>query len=419
MATLRQLWVQVLIGAAIGAVIGLVVPSFGTALQPIADGFIKLVKMLLAPIIFGTIVIGLARMGDLKEVGRVGAKALLYFEILSTFALLIGLAAVNIFRPGSAISAHIAPGSEEAVARYAGAAHEQGIVPFLLNIIPDTLLGAFTGGTMLQVILIAVMIGVAASHLGAKVNGVVDLIDQMLQILFRLIGAIMVLAPLGAAAGMAYTVGKFGIGSLLSLGQLVLVLYGSAVLFVVVMLGMVMRIVGLPLIGLLRYFRDEILIVFGTCSTEAVLPRVMQKLEALGIEKPVVGLVLPAGYTFNADGTSLYLAIAAIFVAQATGVHLSLGDQLVVLGVLLLTSKGSAGVAGAGFITLAATLSAMPSIPVTGLALLLGVDRFLNVARAVTNLIGNCVATVAVARWDGAIDLAQARRQLTARERVE
>ncbi len=415
MTALRQLWVQVLIGAAIGALIGLGFPAFGAALQPLADGFIKLVKMLLAPIIFGTIVVGLARMGDLKEVGRIGGKALIYFEVMSTLALLIGLAAVNLFKPGVGISAQAAGGADK-VAGYAGAAHEQGVVPFLLGIIPDSLLGAFTQGSMLQVILVAVMIGIAASRLGERTRGVVDLIEQMLELLFRLIGAIMTLAPLAAAAGMAYTVGKFGIGSLLSLGQLVLVLYGSALLFVVVCLGLVMRWVGLPLFALLRYFRDEILIVLGTCSTEAVLPRVMQKLEALGIAKPVVGLVLPAGYTFNADGTTLYLAIAAIFIAQATGVQLSVWDQFVLLGVLMVTSKGSAGVAGAGFVTLAATLATMPSIPVTGLALLLGVDRFLNVARAVTNLIGNCVATVAVAKWDDALDMTQARDRLANRE---
>ncbi|MDB5721165.1 MAG: dctA [Alphaproteobacteria bacterium] len=414
-----QLWVQVLVGAVLGAMIGLLAPGFGAALKPLADAFIKLVTMLLAPIVFGTIVTGLARMGDLREVGRIGAKALAYFELMSTLALVIGLAAVNLFKPGHAISAHLTPADAQSIAPFAGTAHEQGVIPFLLNIIPSSLLGAFTGGTMLQVILVALLIGLAASSLGERVKGVVDLVDQMLQILFRLVGAIMRLAPLGAAAGMAYTVGRFGAVSLLSLGQLVLLLYGCALLFVLVLLGAVMRMAGLRLGRLLIYFRDEILITFGTCSTEAVLPRVMEKLEAMGIDKPVVGLVLPAGYTFNADGTSLYLSIAAIFVAQATGVDLSLWDQLTLLAVLLLTSKGSAGVAGAGFVTLAATLSAMPAIPLTGLALLLGVDRFLNVARAVTNLIGNCVATVAVARWHEAIDMRVARAVLAGEERIE
>jgi aerobic C4-dicarboxylate transport protein len=409
---LGQLYVQVLVAAAIGAVIGLAWPEAGVALKPVADAFIKLIKMFLAPIIFGTVVVGIARMGDLKDVGRIGAKALIYFELLSTIALLIGLAAVNLFRPGAGVHMAASTTDSTALAGYTAAAHEQGFVAFLLDIIPNTIVDAFAKGAMLQIILLALLFGIAAARMGDRARPTVQMIDDLLQLVFHIVNMVMRLAPLGAGAGIAFTIGAYGIGTLWSLAQLIAVLYSAALLFVVVVLGAVMRFAGLSLVGLLRYLREEILIVFGTCSTEAVLPQLMRKLEAIGIARPVVGLVLPAGYTFNADGTSLYLGIATIFVAQATGTALGWTDQLIILGILLLTSKGSAGVAGAGFVTLAATLSTLHSIPVSGLALLLGVDRFLNVARAVTNLIGNSVATIAVARWDGAIDLAQARAVL-------
>lgn len=409
---LSQIYIQVLIGIVIGAVVGYFLPSVGTALKPLADGFIKLIKMLLAPIIFGTVVVGMARMGDLKEVGRIGVKALLYFEVLSTIALVIGLIVVNVMQPGVGMNIDAGALDGKALATFTAAAKDQGVVPFLLDIIPATFVDAFAKGAMLQVILLSVLTGVAASQMGERAKPLVDFIDLFLEALFKIVGMVMRLAPLGAGAGIAFTIGKYGLDTLWSLGRLLLALYITSAAFVVIVLGVVMRSTGLPFWKFLGFIREEIFVVLGTCSTEAVLPKLMQKLEAMGCAKPVVGLVLPAGYTFNADGTCIYLTLATVFVAQATNTPLSLFDQVVILGVLLLTSKGSAGVAGAGFITLAATLSTLHAIPVSGLVLLLGVDRFLNEARAVTNLIGNGVATVAIAKWDGALDMDQARATL-------
>ncbi len=410
---LRQLWVQVLIGMAVGIVLGALVPAWGVALKPVADGFVKLVKMLLAPIIFGTVAAGIARMGNLRDVGRLGLKALVYFEILSTVALAAGLVVANVLRPGAGMNVDARALDASAVAGYAGAAKaEGGVTGFLLGIIPDSIGSAFVGGTMLQVILIALLMGFALGAMGESGARLTGLIDDMTRAMFRIVGMVMWLAPLGAGACIAFTIGRYGIATLLPLGYLILALYATAILFVAVVLGAVARIAGISLIALLRFIRDEILIVFGTCSTEAVLPQLMAKLENLGCARPLVGLVLPAGYTFNTDGTSLYLSMAVVFIAQATGTALSLGDELTIVAVLLLTSKGSAGVAGAGFVALAATLATMPALPVAGLVLLLGVDRFLNQARAVVNLIGNSVATVAVARWDGALDLERAKAVL-------
>ena len=410
---LRQLWVQVLIGMAIGIAIGVFAPGWGIALKPVADGFVKLVKMLLAPIVFGTVAVGIAQMGNLREVGRLGLKSLVYFELLSTIALAAGLLVANIARPGAGMNIDARTLDASAIATYTTSAKgEGGVANFLLGIIPDSVGSAFVGGTMLQVILIALLMGLALGAMGDGGARLTALIDDVTKAMFRIVGMVMRLAPFGAGAGMAFTIGKYGIATLLPLGYLIVALYLTAILFVVVVLGLVARIAGISLLGLLRYIRDEILIVFGTCSTEAVLPQLMARLEQLGVARPVVGLVLPAGYTFNTDGTSIYLAMAVVFIAQATGTPLSVGDQLTIMAVLLLTSKGSAGVAGAGFVALAATLSAMPALPVAGLVLLLGVDRFLNQARAVVNLIGNSVATVAVARWDGALDLDRARAVL-------
>jgi aerobic C4-dicarboxylate transport protein len=415
-----QLYVQVLAGMAIGIAVGILFRDAGVALKPLADGFIKLIKMLLAPIIFGTVAVGIAQMRDLKDVGRIGAKALVYFEILTTIALLIGLAVVNIVRPGEGMNIDPATIDAAPVAGYqATAAGEGGIVAFLLHIIPDSFFSAFTQGSMLQVILLALLFGVGLSRLGETGRPVTDLIDRATKTIFEIVAIVMRLAPLGAGAGMAFTIGKYGLGTLWSLGYLLLALYVTTLVFIVVMLGTVTRMAGLPFLAFLRFIGDEILVVLGTCSTEAVLPRLMQKLEHLGVARPVVGLVLPAGYTFNADGTCIYLTMAAIFIAQATNTPLALGDQIVILGVLMLTSKGSAGVAGAGFVTLAATMSVFPAIPASGLVLLLGIDRFLNEARAVTNLIGNSVATVAVARWDGALDVDRARAILAGEKPVE
>lgn len=410
-----QLYVQVLIGIVIGALIGYFEPQLGAKLQPFADGFIKLIKMLLAPIIFGTVVVGIAKMGSIKEVGRIGVKALIYFEILSTIALVIGLIVVNVVKPGVGMNINTETLDGSAISKYSQVASEQGgAVEFFLNIIPNTFIGAFSQGAMLQVILLSVLMGVALVQMGETSRPLINMIDLFLQGLFKIVAMVMRLAPLGAGAGMAFTIGKYGIGTLLSLGQLLVALYVTTLLFIVIVLGAVARWSGLPLMQFLRYFKDEILITLGTCSTEAVLPRMMAKLEKLGCKKSVVGMVLPTGYTFNADGTCIYLTMAAIFIAQATNTPLTMMDQMILLGVFLLTSKGSAGVAGAGFVTLAATLTTIHSIPLVGLVLLLGIDRFLNEARAVTNLIGNGIGTIAIAKWDGSFDQATAEREIAA-----
>jgi len=410
-----QLYVQVLIGIVIGAAIGHFEPQFGAKLQPFADGFIKLIKMLLAPIIFGTVVVGIAKMGSIKEVGRIGVKALLYFEILSTIALVIGLIVVNLVKPGVGMNINANTLDASAIAKYSQAASEQGgTIEFFLNIIPSTFIGAFSNGVMLQVILISVLMGVALVQMGETSKPLINTIDLFMQGLFKIVAMVMRLAPLGAGAGMAFTIGKYGIGTLLSLGQLLIALYVTTLIFIVIVLGTVARWSGMPLLQFLRYFKDEILITLGTCSTEAVLPRMMVKLEKLGCRKSVVGMVLPTGYAFNADGTCIYLTMAAIFIAQATNTPLTFMDQMILLGVFLLTSKGSAGVAGAGFITLAATLTTIHSIPLVGLVLLLGIDRFLNEARAVTNLIGNGIGTIAIAKWDNSFDVEACEREIAA-----
>jgi len=410
-----QLYVQVLIGIVIGAAIGYFVPDIGAKLQPFADGFIKLIKMLLAPIIFGTVVVGIAKMGSIKEVGRIGVKALIYFEILSTIALVVGLIVVNLVKPGEGMNINAAGLDGSAISKYSQAASEQGgTVDFFLNIIPSTFVGAFSNGVMLQVILLSVLMGVALVQMGETSKPLINTIDLFLQGLFKIVAMVMRLAPLGAGAGMAFTIGKYGIGTLLSLGQLLVALYITTLIFIVVVLGAVARWSGMPLMQFLRYFKDEILITLGTCSTEAVLPRMMVKLEKLGCKKSVVGMVLPTGYTFNADGTCIYLTMAAIFIAQATNTPLTFMDQMILLGVFLLTSKGSAGVAGAGFVTLAATLTTIHSIPLVGLVLLLGIDRFLNEARAVTNLIGNGIGTIAIAKWDNSFDVEACEREIAA-----
>ena len=410
-----QLYVQVLIGIVIGAAIGHFEPQFGAKLQPFADGFIKLIKMLLAPIIFGTVVVGIAKMGSIKEVGRIGVKALLYFEILSTIALVIGLIVVNIAKPGVGMNINATTLDASAIAKYSQAASEQGgTIDFFLNIIPSTFIGAFSNGVMLQVILISVLMGIALVQMGETSKPLINTIDLFLQGLFKIVAMVMRLAPIGAGAGMAFTIGKYGIGTLLSLGQLLVALYITTLIFIVVVLGTVARWSGMPLMQFLRYFKDEILITLGTCSTEAVLPRMMVKLEKLGCKKSVVGMVLPTGYAFNADGTCIYLTMAAIFIAQATNTPLTFMDQMILLGVFLLTSKGSAGVAGAGFITLAATLTTIHSIPLVGLVLLLGIDRFLNEARAVTNLIGNGIGTIAIAKWDNSFDVEACEHEIAA-----
>ncbi len=406
----KSLYVQVLAGILAGVLLGVFRPAAAVAMRPFGDGFIKLVRMLIAPIIFATIVVGIARMGELKQVGRIGLRAFLYFEVLSTAALMIGLVVVNVVRPGAGLHVTASPADVQAVAGYGTTASQAGgTAAFLLNVIPTTVVDAFARGDILQVLLISTLVGVALLLLGDRTASLVTIIDQAGQALFVVVGIIMRAAPLGAFGAMAFTVGRYGVGTLLSLGKLMAAVYLTCFLFVVVVLGAVLRIVGLGLVRFVRYLADEILIVIGTSSSESALPRLMAKMEHLGCSKPVVGLVVPAGYSFNLDGTAIYMTMAAVFVAQASGVHLSAREQISVLAVLMLTSKGAAGVTGSGFITLAATLSAVPAIPSAGLALLVGVDRFMSEVRAVTNLIGNAVATVAIAKWDGALDLARAR----------
>jgi DAACS family dicarboxylate/amino acid:cation (Na+ or H+) symporter/aerobic C4-dicarboxylate transport protein len=415
----RSLYGQVVIGVLLGVLVGALDPSLGAALKPLGDAFIKLIKMMLAPIVFGTIVVGIARMGDLKEAGRVGVKALVYFEIASTMALLIGLVVSDTLQPGSGM--HVDPAKLDAgqISSYVATAKTQNLTGFFLDIIPNSIVDAFARGAMLQVILFSVLFGAALANAPGRCAPLVDWIDSVLHGLFGVVRIIMYLAPLGAFGAIAFTVGNYGLASLISLGRLMLGVYVTSIVFVVAILGTIARLGGVSLWKLIRYIKDEIAIVFATCSTEAVLPQMMEKMERLGCARPVVGIVLPTGYTFNADGTSIYLSMAALFVAQALDIPLSLGDQLLILGVLMLTSKGSAGVAGAGFVTLAATLASMDKIPVAGLALLLGVDRFINEARAVTNLIGNAVATVVVARWEKGFDAERAKAILDGGEPLD
>jgi aerobic C4-dicarboxylate transport protein len=411
-----SLYVQVLIAIAIGVVFGIVSPEKAAAMKPLGDGFIKLVKMVIAPIVFTTVVAGIAHMGEVKDVGRIGLRALVYFEVVSTLALVIGLVVVTVLRPGSGVGFDPATADASAVSAYTSASEHLSTVDFILNVIPDTVVGGFARGEVLQVLLFSVLFGLALLRLGPRVHRLVEIIEMTGAALFEVVGIVMRLAPLGAFGAMAFTVGLYGLGSLLALGKLMAGVYLTCAFFIFIVLGTIARLTGFSLIRFLRYIGEEILIVLGTSSSESALPRLMAKLEYLGCSKPVVGLVVPTGYSFNLDGTSIYMTMAAIFVAQASGVDLSLAQQLGILGMLLLTSKGAAAVTGSGFVTLAATLAAFPSIPVAGLTLLLGVDRFMSEARAITNLIGNAVATMVVAKWDGALDLERARRILDGRE---
>ncbi|MBC8725124.1 dicarboxylate/amino acid:cation symporter [Paraburkholderia sp. 31.1] len=409
---LSKLYVQVLIGIVAGVLLGHFYPELASQMKPLGDLFIKLIRMLLAPIIFASVVVGIARMNDLHQAGRVGVKALLYFELASTIALIAGMVVVNVIKPGSGMNIDPSQIDAAAISTYTHAAQQHGMLDFFMSIVPNSIVGAFAKGEMLPIIFFSVLLAISLAKLGPRAAPFVDMLDMFLQGMFGVVRIVMYVAPIGAFGGMAFTIGKYGIGTLASFGELMLCLYLTSFFFVFVVLGLVMKMCGLSLWKFLRYIRDEILITLGTASTEAVLPQMLIKMEAMGCARPVVGMVLPTGYTFNADGTAIYLTMAALFIAQAMNVHLSIWDQLLVLGVLLLTSKGSAGVAGAGFVALAATLASMHKIPVEGLVLLLGVDRFLNEARAVTNLIGNGVATVVVARWEGQLDRNLARAVL-------
>lgn len=373
-------------------------------MKPFGDGFIKLIKMIITPIIFCTVTLGIAGTGDLKKVGKTGGLALVYFEVVSTMALVLGLIVVNVIRPGSGMNVDIRTLDAGAVSAYAGQGKMQGIVEILLNIIPSTFVDAFAKGEILQVLLLAVLFGIALQHLGAAGEAILNLLEKLSKILFEIVRIIMWAAPIGAFGAMAFTIGKYGLGTLLSLAKLMATFYLTCLLFVFLVLGTIARLHGFRIVKFLKYIREELLIVLGTSSSEAALPTLMAKMEALGAGRSTVGLVIPAGYSFNLDGTSIYLTMAAIFVAQATNSPMTLGGQLTLLAVLLLMSKGAAGVTGSGFIVLAATLTAVGNVPVGGLALILGIDRFMSEARALTNIVGNGVASIVIARWTDDLD---------------
>ena len=401
---LRSMHGQVLIAILLGIAVGALWPGFGASLKPLGDAFIKLVKMVIAPVIFLTVTTGIAGMGELKAFGRVAAKAFVYFLCLSTFALLIGLIVAEVAHPGAGM--HISPASLDtnAIADYVEQAHDQSVVGFLMALIPTTMLSALSEGNILQTLFLAVLTGIAISLVGAPAKPVTDLLERLAAIVFRIVGIVMRAAPVGAFGAMAFTIGKYGVAVLLNLGALVACFFLTSFLFIAIVLGIVARLNGFSIWALLKYLKAELLLVLGTSSSEAALPSLIEKMEAAGCDKAVVGLVVPTGYSFNLDGTNIYMTLAALFIAQALDVHLGLGQEILLLGVAMLSSKGAAGVTGAGFITLAATLSIVPDIPVAGMALILGVDRFMSQGRSLTNFIGNAVATIVVARWEGALD---------------
>ena len=403
----RHLYVQVLIAITLGVLVGHFAPATGEALKPLGDGFIKLVKMIIAPVIFLTIVTGIAGMRDLRRVGRVALKAFAYFLFFSTLALIIGLIVANVVRPGAGLNIDPATLDAARVSDYTAKAHETNVTGFLLDIIPDTFLSALTSGHILQTLLVAILFGISLALVGDKASMVHHALDQLSIVMFRVVAILMAVAPIGAFGAMAFTIGKYGIGSLANLAALVLTFYATSLLFVLLVLGAVARLAGFSILKLIAYLKAELLLVLGTSSSESALPSLIEKLERAGCPKSIVGLVVPTGYSFNLDGTNIYMTLAALFIAQATGVELGLGDQLLLLAVAMLSSKGAAGVTGAGFITLAATLSIMPSVPVAGMALILGVDRFMSECRSITNFIGNAVATVVVTRWEDALDKEQ------------
>ncbi len=408
----KHLYVQVLCAIALGVLLGVFYPDIGAQMKPLGDAFIKLIKMLIAPIIFCTVVHGIASMEDMKKVGRVGIKALVYFEVMTTVALVIGLIIVNLWQPGVGMNIDPASLDAKAVAAYTAKAGEQSTVDFLLHIIPSTVVGAFAEGEILQVLLIAILFAFALHWLGERGKPLLGIIDQTAHVFFGIVGIVMKVAPIGAFGAMAFTIGKYGLGTLVSLGSLMLGFYATCLIFIFVVLGLVARLCGFSIFKFIRYIKEELLIVLGTSSSESVLPRMLAKMEILGCEKSVVGLVIPTGYSFNLDGTCIYLTMAAVFLAQATNTDLSLSQELGLIAVLLLTSKGAAGVTGSGFIVLAATLASVGTVPVASIALILGVDRFMSEARALTNLVGNGVATIVVSKWENALDVPHMQRLL-------
>ena len=408
----RSLYVQVLFAVTVGVLLGHFHPELGEQMKPLGDAFIKLIKMIIAPIIFCTVVVGIAGMEDMKKVGKTGGLALLYFEVVSTVALLIGLLVVNLIQPGSGMHVDAASLDTKAIAAYTEPGKMKGTVDFLMGVIPSSVVDAFAKGDILQVLLFSVLFGFALHKFGGRGTMVFDFIEKSSHVLFDIVGIIMKVAPIGAFGAMAFTIGKYGIDSLFSLGKLMGTFYLTCLLFVFVVLGLISRLHGFSIVKFIRYIKEELLIVLGTSSSESVLPRMMEKMENLGAKKSVVGLVIPTGYSFNLDGTSIYLTMAAVFIAQATDTPMTLVQQLTLLAVLLLTSKGAAGITGSGFIVLAATLSAVGGVPVAGLALILGIDRFMSEARALTNLVGNGVATLVVAKWTGDLDMQRLQQGL-------
>jgi aerobic C4-dicarboxylate transport protein len=399
-----HLYLQVLVAIALGVLVGALAPAWGAALKPLGDAFIKLVKMVIAPVIFLTLVTGIAGISELGKLGRVAAKAFAYFLFFSTLALVVGLFVGKLVRPGAGMGVDVAALDASAVSGYVAQAHDTSIVGFLLGVIPDTMVGAFTGPSVLPVLLVAILFGISLSLVGKPAEPVLDFLERVTLIVFRLVGILMKAAPIGAFGAMAFTIGKYGAASLVNLGALVATFYLTSLVFVLGILGAVAWAHGFSIFKLIAYLKAELLLVLGTSSSEAALPSLIGKLERAGCDKGVVGLVVPTGYSFNLDGTNIYMTLAALFIAQATGIELSWGQQAALLGVAMLSSKGAAGVTGAGFITLAATLSIVPSVPVAGMALILGVDRFMSECRSLTNFIGNAVAAIVVARWEGKVD---------------
>ncbi|WP_229489790.1 dicarboxylate/amino acid:cation symporter [Pseudoduganella namucuonensis] len=408
----KVLYIQVLFAIACGVLLGMYFPTDAVAMKPLGDGFIKLIKMIIAPVIFCTVVSGIAGMQDVKKIGRVGGKALLYFEVVSTFALVIGLFVANILRPGDGFNADPATLDVKSIAQYTEKAKAQTTTDFVMNIIPNTIVDAFAKGDILQVLLIAILFGFALSMMGERGRPVAKFIDDIAHAIFGMVNMVMKLAPIGAFGAMAFTIGKYGVASLKPLAFLMGSFYLTCFLFVFVVLGVIAKMTGFSIVKFISYIKEELLIVLGTSSSESALPSLMKKLEKLGCSKPVVGLVVPTGYSFNLDGTNIYMTMAALFVAQATNTELTLMQELTILGVAMLTSKGASGITGAGFITLAATLAVVPTIPVAGMALILGIDRFMSECRALTNFVGNGVATMVVSKWEGELDMATMHREL-------
>ncbi|OTG72334.1 C4-dicarboxylate transporter [Acinetobacter sp. ANC 4169] len=429
----KSLYFQVIVAIILGVIVGHFypsssvivdgvkqsVPGLGEQLKPLGDAFIKLIKMIIAPVIFCTVVSGIAGMESMKSVGKTGGIALLYFEVVSTLALIIGLLVINIAKPGVGMNIDPATLDTSGISKYVESGASQSTLDFFMNIIPNTVVGAFAEGEILQVLLFALLFGFALHKLGDAGKPVLKFIDQISHVFFNIVNMIMKLAPIGAFGAMAFTIGKYGIGSLAQLAQLIICFYITCLLFIFIVLGSIARFCGFSILKMIRMIREELLIVLGTSSSESVLPRMLKKLEIAGCEKSVVGLVIPTGYSFNLDGTSIYLTMAAIFIAQATNTQLDLAHEITLLAVLLISSKGAAGVTGSGFIVMAATLSAVGHIPVAGLALILGIDRFMSEARALTNLVGNSLATIVVAKWVGQLDTAQLNEALNNPEMVD